>query len=200
LTASSSDFTPTPTEFNAGSPRVAGFWTDLDSQPTAGGTVKSTVDNNPGPGLVPYVQIDYNQVESWISSQSHTFSMLLRADGYLEIIHATTNNASLYDTIVGIGPGLNQSTAAQKNFVGPQLGGAGAALGPGILTTSPFQYIGAVNESFFEWFGLLSQHAPPTGFYTNGYDNPYDLYATTLHFLATGTGPLPSASNRYTLY
>jgi hypothetical protein len=196
FTASSSDFTPSASEFNSQQPRMAGFWTDLDSMPSTGGTIKSIVDNNPGPGLVPYVRIDYEDVHSWLAGQTHTFSMYMQTDGYLEIIHATTNNASLYDTITGIGPGGNLSSAPQKNFVGGVIPGAPVTIGDGILSNPPYSFTGANNESFFEWWGIVSQHL----YYGNGYDNPYDMYATTLHFLPAGTGGLPGSTIKYTLY
>ena len=68
---------------------------------------------------------------------------------------------------------------------------------PGILTTGPnFNYVGGVNEAFFEWFGVIANNP----FYGNSYDNPFDLFARTLRFLPGGAGSLPGSSNRYTLF
>jgi hypothetical protein len=189
-----SDFTPSPSEFNSAPPRIAAFWTDLDSAPSAGGTVTATVDNNPGGGNPGFIRFDYVNVEGWTVNVHHNFSALLRADGYLEIIYPATQNASIYDQMTGIGPGSGGGLT-QKNFIGPQP--TGSSVGPGILSTSPFAYLGNVNENFFEWFGVTGIAMP---FYGNSYDNTFDLYVQTLHFLPSGSGGLPGASNRYTLY
>ena len=190
-----SDFTPTASQFNSGPPRMAGFWTDMAGGGT--GTCKSTVDSNPGPGLPAYAQIDFTNWPDWLAGTNHTFSMVMRTDGTCEIIHSPTNNSGLYDVITGFGPGGGLSIAGQKNFVGPTLPPPGNVTGPGILTTPPsYAYVGAANESFFEWWGIQAQHL----YYANPYDNPYDMYATTLHFLPNGPGGLPGSSNQYILY
>jgi hypothetical protein len=184
------DYTPTMGEFVTGPPRMAAFWTDLS---TPSNTVRSTVDTNPGPGLFPYALIEFINVTGWTLSVQHSFSMYLQADGYLEIIYPPTNNASIYDQITGIGPGQNLGgTQTQKNFIGPQP--PGSTVGPGIL---PGSYLGNVNESFIEWFGLTNGSMP---YYGNSYDNPHDLFTQTLHFMPQGSGSLPGSTNRYVVY
>jgi hypothetical protein len=190
-----SDYTPTPSEMLSGPPRIAGQWCDLDCPANS---VRTTLDTSTANGNTPYFKVDFINVPDWTIAINHNFSFLLRNDGYLEIISAPTNNASSYDQMVGIcaGGNLGGASQGQKNFIGPQP--PGSSVGPGILSTSPFAYVGAVNEAFYEWFGILTQNA----FYQAGqsYDNPYDLPAVTLHFSPTGAGSAPGNSNRYVLY
>ena len=187
------DYTPTDSEMNTGPPRIAPFWTDLTCPSQS---VKTTLDTNPGPGVPGYMAIEYTNVYgSYNPTFIHNFSMLMRADGYVEITSAATNNASAYDQITGIGPGNSLgSPQTQKNFVGPQP--LGSSVGPGILTTPPYAVIGTANMSFFEWFGIIAQHA----YYGNPYDNPFDLFAITIHFSPSGPGSLPGSSSSYTVY
>ena len=112
----------------------------------------------------------------------------MRDDGYLELINGS-NNASQYDEITGIGPGLAGGTQPQCNFVGPP---ATASLGGPIL---PNGMIGNVNQAFFEWFGSSSM---PN--YANPYPNLYDMPGVIVHFAPGGSGALPGASNRYQVY
>jgi hypothetical protein len=189
--AADTDYTPTAAEMNSGPARFSAFWCDL----TCGANqVKTTLDNNPGPGVPAYIRVDFNQVVDLGFSVTHNFSMVLRADGSLDMIHASSNNASQYDEITGIGPGLNLgSPQVQTNFVGAQP--PGSSVGPGILTTSPFGMVGGVYQSFFEWFGNSSMP-----YYGNGYDNNYDMPGVTVHFQPAGSGSLPGASNKYFVY
>lgn len=188
-TTAGSDYTPTDVEFRSGPPRVAPFWADLTCPSNA---VKTTFEANPGNGQFGYLRIDYTGVTDLGLGTQHTFGVLLRADGYIEIIEAQNNNPSQYDQITGIGPGGNQGGAQpQKNFVGNQP--IGSNVGPGIL---PGAYVGATNEAFFEWFGIVSQNL----YYTNGYDNQFDLMGWTLHFLPNGTGTGAAATTKYVLY
>jgi len=190
--AGGSDYTPTPAEFDVGPARIAPFWCDLSCGTNQ---VKTTFDVNPGNGNPGYVRVEYNGVSDYTTTNSHTFSMLIQNDGYVEVIQSNLNNASIYDQMTGIGPGANLGAPqTQKNFVGAQP--IGSTVGPGILSTPPYSRVGNVNESFYEWFGIVTQNA----YYTNGYDNQYDLVATTLHFLPNGTGGLPGSTNRYILY
>jgi len=190
------DYFPTPSAMIGGPPRVAPFWTDLLCGTN---TVKTTLDTNPGgtgSGVPGYLNIEYTNVgEPFGLVNMHTFSMLLRNDGYLEITSASTNNYSSFDQTTGIGPGNNLGgSQPQINFVGAQP--PGSSVGAGILTSPPFARVGNVNEAFYEWFGTLANNP----YYGNTYDNPFDLYAITLHFQPGGSGTLPGSTNRYTVY
>jgi hypothetical protein len=188
------DFTPSVSEFVAQSPRIAGQWTDLDQLGSA--IVRYTIDQAPPGGAAPFLSCDFINVQDAVSGFLHTFSWKIDTQGFTQVIHAPTNNAGVYDSMAGIAPGSNFSPSTQKNFTGPTLPPPGNVTGPGILTTPPFAYVGAVNEGFFEWWGIQSQHF----YYGNPYDNPYDMYATTLNFLPSGAGSLPASTNKYTLY
>jgi hypothetical protein len=187
------DYTPTDSEMNSGPPRIAPFWTDLDCPYQ---TVKSTLDTNPGNGLPGYLKIEFTNVTgAYNPTVLHNFALTMKADGNCEIHSAATNNPSVYDSITGIGPGNSLGLPqTQKNFIGPQP--AGSSVGPGILTTPPYALLGGVNTSFFEWFGIIAQHA----YYLNPYDNPFDIFAQTIHFHPAGSGQLPTASNQYFCY
>src|SRR5262249_33309094 len=149
------DYTPTPSEFDVGPPRLAPFWCDLDCPANS---VKTTFDANPGNGNPGYVKIEYINVNDYTSNNTHNFSVLIRNDGYLEIVQSALNNASIYDEMTGIGPGSNLGVPqVQRNFMGPQP--VGSSVGPGILSTPPFQALGDVNKSLYEWFGILSQNS-----------------------------------------
>jgi len=187
-----SDFTPTDAEMNSGPPRIAPFWTDLDCPSNA---VKSTFDTNPGFGNPGFLKIEFTNVFDYTTSVTHTFSLLMKADGNVEVTSASTNNPSIYDSITGIGPGNSLGLPqTQKNFVGPQP--AGSSVGPGILTTSPFAMNGTVNMSFFEWFGYTNGATPNYG---NSYPNPFDFFLTA-HFQPIGTGGLPGLTNQYVCF
>jgi hypothetical protein len=191
---SNNDYTPSESEFVFGPPRMAGFWTDLAQ---IGGTITATVDT-PQNGNPGYVRIDFADVqEGYGVGIHHWFSMLCQTDGYLEIIYPSSQNASGYDEITGIGPGATNPavTQAQKNFVGsPPLG---SNLLPGILTTPPFVFLGTTNLAFFEWYGTTNGSMP---YYGNTYDNPFDLFARTLHFSPNASGNLPAQTLSYTLF
>jgi hypothetical protein len=187
------DATPSAIEMIGLVPRIAGQWCDLVCPVNA---VKTTLDPAPGGGNPAYLLVEYINVTDYAVNISHTFSVLMKSDGYLEIISAPTNNASTYDQIAGISPGNNLGGAnqPQTNFIGPHP--PGSALGPGILSTSPYASVGGVNQAFFEWFGIPTANP----YYLPTYANPYDLPAVTLHFAPSGSGGLPGATNRYTLY
>ncbi len=192
-TSLGSDPTSSPQDMLTGPPRIAAQWCDMVCPPN---TVRTTIDPNPGPGMPGYVRIDYLNVQDYIIPVPHTFSIVIRTDGYVEINSPITNNASHFDQTTGIAPGfgLGGINQAQKNFTGPQP--AGSTLGPGILSTPPYAYVGGINEAFFEWHGITTQNIA----YLETYDNPYDLTGTTLHFLPGGAGWLPGSTSRYTLY
>ncbi len=188
-----SDPTASPQDMLSGPPRIAAQWCDLYCPPNG---IRATIDANPGPGAPAYLRIDYLNVQDWLWGVHHDFSILLRADGYLEISSSVANNIAHFDQMAGIAPGygLGGLNQAQKNFTGAQP--AGSNIGPGILTTPPYSYVGGVNEAFYEWYGLTTQNPA----YLQSYDNPFDLIGVTLHFLPTGSGGLPGSTNRYALY
>jgi hypothetical protein len=185
-TSDGSDYTPTAGEMNAGPPRFATFWCDLNCGANA---VRVTTDTNPGVGVPKWSRVDYiNVTDLGGAGFSHNFGMLMRDDGYLELINGS-NNASQFDQISGIGPGSAGGTQPQINFVGPP---AIASLGGPIL---PNGTLGNVNQAFFEWFGNLSMP-----YYGNNYNNYYDMPGVIVRFAPGGGGTLPGASNRYQVY
>ena len=150
--------------------------------------MRITTDTNPGPSLPNWTRIDFLGVADAGFAVTHNFGMLMRDDGYLELIFGS-NNASQFDEITGIGPGAAGGTQPQCNFVGPP---AIASLGGPIL---PGGVNGTANQAFFEWFG---SSANPN--YTNPYPNLYDMPGVTVHFAPGGSGALPTASNSYQVY
>jgi hypothetical protein len=179
---------------NSGPPRFSAFWCDLYC---GGNQVKVTTDTNPGPGLPKWSRVDYMSVTDLGFSTTHTFAMLMRDDGYLEMIQAA-HNGSQYDEITGIGPGNSlpqtlpgggTAPQGQCNFVGPP---AVAAVGGPIL---PNGTTGNVNQAFYEWFGLTTMP-----YYGNAYNNLFDMPGVTVHFSPAGSGALPGASNKYAVY
>ena len=185
------DFTPTDAEMNSGPPRIAPFWTDLNCPPNA---VTTTFEVNPGAGLPGYLRIDFVNVTDNASPIPHTFAMVMRADGTVEMILAVTNNPSIYDSITGMGPGNNLGLPqTQKNFVGPQP--AGSTVGSGILTTPPYALLGTPNMSFYEWFGNVAFNP----YYGNPYNNPFDIF-TTIHAQPIGSGSLPGVTSSYAIF
>lgn len=172
-----SDFTPTEFEFNYGLPRIAPFWTDLAQ---GGGSVRAIVDATP-PNGIPTVRIEWSGVPDFGGAGfTHDFAVEIDAYGLVTLSWPVTNFASIYSTLIGIGPGFGFSSAGLKD------------LGT-LRTQAP---LGAVNESFYEWFGLASMPG-----YTPGVNRPFDLAGVTLHFLPSGAGTTPtSISSRYVMY
>ena len=97
-------------EMNSGPPRFATFWCDLVC---GANQVKITTDTNPGVGLPKWTRVDFmNVADAYFSpAVTHNFGMLMRDDGYLELIFSS-NNASQFDQITGIGPGQRRRHAA----------------------------------------------------------------------------------------
>ena len=91
---------------NSGPPRFAAFWCDLKC---GANQVKITTDTNPGAGLPNWTRDRLHGVPDSGFAVTHNFGMLMRDDGYLELIFGS-NNASQYDQITGIGPGLAGGT------------------------------------------------------------------------------------------
>jgi hypothetical protein len=173
------DYTATDVEMTWGPPRIAGFWTDLDQLP--GEIVRYTIDSSPPLGTTPYLLVEFINVQDAVIGNLHTFNWKIDTQGTVTIQHLPTNNPSVYDVLVGICPGNNLNPQPSRD-----------------LSTflSPSAHLGGINESFYEWFGIISLNP----YYTLLTDDPYDLAARTMNFLPSGTGSLPGSTNRYVLY
>jgi len=173
------DFTPSDYDLNAGPPRLAAFWCDLDQ--LGAEIVRYTIDNNPGPNVQPSLLVEFIGVEDAGSvGIYHTFSWMIDNTGFIDIYYSPANTASIYDTICGIGPGNSLSAVAMRDL-------------SSLLT--PNSYLGAINASLYEWFGT-----PGMPNYTPATFRPYDLYARHMNFLPHGAGSLPGSTNRYAIY
>lgn len=182
-TQTTGDFTPTESEMNSLPPRIAGFWTDLDQNFTSNSIVRYTIDSTPGGGNPPFLQVDFIDVPDAQVTVNHTFSWKVDSLGTTTITMGANQNPSIYNVIVGIGPGNNLNPT-----VFPFNRDLSALLGSGI--------VGAINESFYEHFGLVGF---PNWPYTTS--RPYDLFAPiVMTFAPAGTGSLPGSSNRYQFY
>lgn len=174
LGAPDTDFTPSVVEFNGLYPRIAGMWADLDQYgPNA--IVRCTIDPAPPNGQAPFVLAEWVNVPDFAASNGHTFSIFANAAGVCTIAHALTTSPSLYNTIVGIGPGMGINPQSSKDL--------SLLLGPGAA--------GGLHESFFEFFpGPPASGGPPA----------FDLFGATLHFAPSGAGMLPAATSSYVCY
>ncbi len=177
LTWPDSDFTPSSQEFNYGAPRLAPFWTDLAQ---GSGTIQAVVDASP-PSGIPTVRVEWINVPDFGGSGfTHTFAVEIDVQGLVTMSWPISNFASIYSTLIGIGPGLGLNFAPMKDL---------SALVP----SAP---LGAVNESFHEWFGLASMPA-----YLPQVNRPYDLAGASLHFLPSGGGATwTTVTSRYVMY
>ena len=158
------DFTASLGEFHSLKPRIAPKWTDLD--PGAGGTVKTIIDNSVTP---PTITLQFNAVKDWYyltPPPSHTFDMVFQTQtGNITINQSAQSPGSIYDTVVGISPGGNQSpTQAAKDFTALKAGGG---------------MVGAVKESFPEIFRGVGTTSP--------WPN-WDLTGVTLDFIGISLG------------
>ncbi len=179
--SASGDFTPTPTEFRTQQPRIAPFWTDLD-QAFFGASITVTVDQS---GLTPFptVTVDWIDMAEWANAGArHTFQLVMNmVTGDIQINHDPFNGAMVYDQLMGIAPGGNIIPA----------GGWPAQQNLSSLSGTP--YFGAVNEAFWEWFGLNNGTMP---YYTAGINNPWDMTGTTTNFTAISAG-VPNMAQYY---
>lgn len=170
--SSSGDFTPTPSEFRTQQPRIAPMWTDLD-QSFFGASITATVDQS---GLLgfPTVTVDWIQMAEWNNSGArHTFQLVMNmVTGDITINHDPFNVAMVYDEFMGIGPGQN---------ILPPNGQWPAYTDLSTLPGSPVT--GTPNMAFWEWYGLVGMT-----YYTQGFNNPWDMTGTTTNFLAIGAG------------
>jgi len=168
----SGDFTPTPSEFRTQQPRIAPMWTDLD-QSYFGASITATIDQSGLFGF-PTVTVDWIQMAEWSNTGArHTFQLVMNlVSGDITINHDPFNVAMIYDELMGIGPGQNLL---------PPSGMWAATQDLSTLPANP--YLGAPNEAFWEWFGLVGMT-----YYTQGYNNPWDMTGRTNNFLAVGVG------------
>ena len=177
--ANNSDFTPTPTEFRTGPPRIAPFWTDLDPG-VYGASVTVTVDQS---GLTPFptVTVDWVEMAEWSNTGArHTFQLVLNmVTGDIQVNHSPFNVAMIYDQLMGIVPGGNTVPA----------GGWPVQYDLSTLPGTP--YFGAVNEAFWEWYGLVGMT-----YYSAGFHNPWDMVGTTTNWLAISPG-VPNMAQYY---
>jgi hypothetical protein len=162
------DFTASILEFNGSHPRVAPMWSDLE-QVGPGQVVRYTIDPAPPNAQPPFVRVEWINVQDFAVPLLHTFSAYLDAAGTCRISHSLTTSASLYDTIVGIGPGLGQNPQASKDL--SAIKAAGGAFG-------------GFKESFFELF-------------PGGTPSSFDLFGLTLDFVPTGSGTPPASTASY---
>lgn len=164
LGTSTTGFSSTPTEFEGGPPRIAGFWTDLDQQ---SGTIKVTIDSSP-PSVAPYLSVEYANVQDWGSfGFPHTFSYVIDATGLVSMTHPTNNFVSIFEVIVGVTQGGSAWPAAVVVSQAKDLSAIQSAGG----------MHGATSESFSEWYGTTTM---PVYFY--GVNRPYDLAGRMLTF------------------
>jgi hypothetical protein len=144
------------------------------------------VDANPGPGTAPYIRVDFISVPDALPGGGgfhHHFAWKIDNQGVVQVFQLQGQNASLYDVLVGIGGGT------ASGYIPPTNKDLSALLSG----TPP---IGAVGESFYEWFG----YPPPINpNYTLPVADPFDLWAVTLNFQPMGAGGLPGSTNRYQL-
>lgn len=177
--SSSGDFTPTPTELHSGAPRIAPFWCDLEPQIT--GSIQAVVDPNGTFG--PSFKVEYDRMPEWNNAGSlHTFSVeIFELTGDIQIYHDLFNLAPVYDVMTGIAPGSNQRPSGMNPY-------------PAYTDFSTFgpanPKVGLPLESFWEWYGRTTMT-----YYTQTFNNPYDLTGRTVYFTAVGTG---SAGGFYT--
>ncbi|MAG55568.1 MAG: hypothetical protein CMJ83_04680 [Planctomycetes bacterium] len=175
LSGNTPDFTPSPIEFRTGPSRIAPFWTDLD--PSYGGTVTVTIDENPL-AAAPTAKIEWSNLAEWQNSGGqHSFSTTLNlVTGDIEISHSAFNSAMVYDQLMGITPGLNKLPPAPNNQWSAQKDLS-------TLNTNPV--FGLPNEAFWEWYGIPGAQMP---YYTAGFANPWDMAGTTRHFIGIDVG------------
>lgn len=162
------EFSSTPAQMNAGPPRIAGFWADLDQ---LAGTIRTTIDASPI-GDFPYIFVEFISVADWSGvGFNHSFSFRANNQGWIEISSPFNNNLSIFETLVCLAPGNNNNIGAMLDLTNVQ-------------DVAPNYKIGAVNEQFYEWFGQTTMPS-----YSLGVNRPYDLIGRTLKFFPNYTPP-----------
>lgn len=170
--SSSGDFTPTPNEFRQNQPRIAPMWTDL-TLGYPGAAITVTVDQTTVNGF-PSVTVDWIQMAEWQNTGArHTFQLVMNMlTGDITINHDPFNVAMIYDQLMGISPG--------QNILMPN-GQWAASTDLSTLPGTPVT--GMPMQAFWEWYGLIGMP-----FYTQGFNNPWDMTGSTTRFLAIGAG------------
>ncbi|MEE2711421.1 MAG: hypothetical protein VX913_01480, partial [Planctomycetota bacterium] len=111
-----------------------------------------------------------------------TFQLVMNMiTGDIQVNHDPFNVAMVYDQLMGIAPGGNIIPA----------GGWPAQQNLSSLPGTP--YFGAINEAFWEWFGLNNG---TMAYYTAGINNPWDMVGTTTNFTAISAG-VPNMAQYY---
>lgn len=172
----STDLPPSGPALNSGPPKCALFWTDLV---LAQGSVTSTIDVNPGPGLSPYWKVQYTNVRSAVNGVPYDFSFRIDAAGEMRIaFEAPFGTPSPSEMqVTGISPGFSLNNASMKDL--------SALLQPGPPGWGV--YVGNPYESIYEWFGYSSNI-----FYSGNPTRPFDLAGVALNFSPSG--------DRYIMY
>ena len=168
--SASSDFTPTPIDFQTQQPRIAPQWTDL-TLGYPGAAITVTVSQ----ATVPEIRVDWIMMAEWQNiGARHTFATILNMNtGDVTFVHSPLNVAMVYDELMGITPGSNLTPP----------GGFPAQSNLSALPTTPTA--GSPMGAFWEWFGLANGSMP---FYTAGVSNPWDMTGTTTRFIANQPG------------
>jgi hypothetical protein len=161
------DFTPLVSEFNSSFPRMAPKWADL--HPELGGSVNVQTNLADSP---PTVTVNWVNLPEWAQNgANHTFSLKLYSQiGDIEMVHGPLSPPVMsYESLTGItrGGGLGPNLLTQKNLSG--------------MFATPIQ--GLANENFTELYGDTTMP-----YYSNSYNNPFDLTGKTLTFYAVGAG------------
>lgn len=181
--APAADFTATPGEFVSQPAKIAIFWTDLDK---ALGTLTVTLDANP-PGLPGFIDIAYASfIDFGGNGFVHNFSCRADASGVVSMTHPISNNTSIYDVLVGIGPGGGAQPTGNPG---------GNNLMKDLSVLNGTNAVGLPNENFFEWFGLTSM----PNYSGQPADRPYDLFGQVLTWFPIGPGALPQSTSTYIL-
>lgn len=167
------DFTATAGEFRSAQARCAMFWADLNTA-AAGASVTWQIDFSQG---IPLFTLNFDNVgESYGPTTRHWFSMDQQLHvtgepfplGDIILHHPANNPQSNYDTVVGLSPGGNLSSAQPQDLSMVQDSGG---------------YLGAANEAIYEFFrGQTSTVTPP------GAAPLYDLQTRDLTFQAINAG------------
>lgn len=170
--AADGDFTPTPTEFHNGRPRIAAFWTDLD--PNFGGNMQVTFDPNGTFG--PEMLVEWDRVAVFQNTGGlHTFALRLRhLTGDIEIEHDAFNAQPIFDVMMGIGPGGNLRPPGVSPYPAFTDFSTFSVTSPRI--TQPL-------ESLWEWYGRTTMP-----FYTQSFDNVFDLTNRNVVITSLGAG------------
>ncbi len=170
--SASGDFTPTPTEFRTGPPRIAPFWTNL-ALPSPGASIAVTVTQSPFAGPFPTVTVAWTGLPS--GAAVHTFSAALTmTTGDVALFQGAFNVAPGATVLVGITPGGNLTPPGGTWPVQSNLSA---------FPLAPTQ--GLASGAFWEWFGLTGGTMP---FYTAATSNPFDLTGVTNSFIALSAG------------